>query len=302
MSFWEYATGPGWLDAAASILSHRSPVALQGAALTPPQPWGVRRATPAAAGLIAAFWCTHFHRSSAWTHRELKELLVDRRNFLLVVTEAGDLVGTVLATPLGSFGAVQGVHYIDMLCVAASHRSRGVARALLFAAHHAIGRRPAIFLKEGRALGALPPLHSGSFAFRRVATDEQALHCQQISTAELEAWLPPNALFNKNPSPKSKIVIYKGVATAAFTWANQTFQGQPLIWMTGFVCKDAAQRAPALLHLSTAGAKLFNAPSNQAPYVWAWDVSEWTQDGPAHLYAYNWNPGTFFRANPFIVF
>jgi hypothetical protein len=297
MSFWSFAAGPGWLDAVTSILSHRSPVALPGAALTPPQLWGVRRAQPAAAGLIAAFWRAHFHRSSAWTHRELKALLTDKENFLLVVTDGGDLVGTVLATPLGSFGQVQGVHYIDMLCVAQSHRNRGVARALLFAVHHAIGRRPAIFLKEGAALGALPPLHSGRFAFRRVDPDDQAPDCRQIGAAELEAWLPPGKLYNKNPNPKSIIVMYGDYAVAAFTWANQTYQGQPLIWMTGFVCKDESRREEALLQLSTASARLL-----KAPYIWAWDCPEWTQDGPAHLYAYNWNPGTFFRANPFIVF
>lgn len=307
MSFWSFAAGPTWLDAAASLFHHPPPKVLKGAVLTPPQPWGVRRASPAAAGLIVTFWRTHFHRSSAWTRRGLKELLADRANILLVVTDQGNLVGTVLATPLGSFGPVPQVHYIDMLCVAASHRSRGVARALLFAVHHAIGRRPAVFLKEGRSLSTLPPLHTGCFAFRRVGPEEQAADCRQIDAAELETWLPPGTIYNKNPKPKSLIVMYKDVAAAAFTWANQNYKGQPLIWMTGFICKDEAQHSSALQHLSAAGSHLFkavgsSAPSNQAQYVWAWDQPTWNQDGPAHLYAYNWNPGSFFRANPFIVF
>jgi len=305
--FWSFvAAGPTWLDAAALLFRRKPPRALKGPRLVPIQKWRCRRALPQAAAAILYFWQTNFERSggarSLWTRGGLKALIANPTTRLLVVTDGGTIVGTVLATPLGLFSMAghsepgPEVYYIDMLCVAASHRQRSVARALLFGIYEAIGQRPALFLKEGAAL-SLPPLHSGRFTFRRITADEQAPNCRQASVQELEAWLPAGILYNKPLEPKSIIIMYDEIAAAAFTWTNQSVDQEPLIWMTGFHCKDETRRQDAIQQLSTAGARLM-----KAPWIWAWDIEGWRTDGPAHLYAFNWNPGQLLRANPFIVF
>ena len=333
MSFWSSATGPTLWQVAASFWSTRPPERLQGGDV-PQTPFIPQAATTAQIQEILTFWQQNFKSGHGprigYTAEQLNTIVADPTYDTLIVVAEGRIVGTVMARPLGSWTRVgcQGADFqtswIDMFCVDAAWRQRGVGRSLLFGIYEVLkrrGRETAVFLKEGMPL-RLPPICTSFYTWRRVRPEEVSRSVSEWTRAELDEWIKPlhlkNVIYNSAigsefstaAATQSLIVAYAAQSAwvvAAFTSAHQLHpeDGQPLVWMTGCLADGPVgpqEKKEAMLQLSTAAARHF-----ATHWIWvdgfhAHPDEHWTRDGLYHIYAFNWNPGVFINGNPFIIF
>lgn len=324
MSFWRSATGPTWWQAAQAFWSVRPPERLEGkdAIQVPFMPEPANQSHSAS---ILDFWRQHFKSGTGprigYTQQQLENIIADPNYDILIVLIEGRIVGTVMARSLGYWTRAPALHgnfstsWIDMYCVAADWRHRGVGRSLLFGVYDVLrrkGRESAVFLKEGAPL-LMPSICSSFYSWRRVRPEEVARSVDQWTRADFDDWARTaqlkNTIYNSGVS-ESLIIAYAAQnawLVAAFTPAHQLHpeDNQPLIWMTG--CAADGPIAPnekkeAMLQLSTAAARHFNTHWIWVDGFHAPPDERWLRDGLYHIYAFNWNPGVFFNGNPFIVF
>lgn len=301
MSFWSWSTGPTLKHA---LLGQGPPEPLPC-----PEPIPLKdglwrqpvRATKAEAAEIVAFLRHQYDRGAALDYTEAE---VAAKTILIVRSIAGRIIGTVSSRPLGTVaGGEFPIIYIDLFCVDATYREAGVGRDLLFAIYALNFPNPrAVFIKEGTALPLIvPPIRSSHYRWRCVAPDETFNGVSIMTFREFEEWTPAGTLYNRPNGPTESVAFnYRDQAVAVFTPAHQTINGyanqqQQMIWMTGYMERDIIDREDALRNLSAAASRHFGAP-----LVWVDGeyAPTWTKDGAYHIYAFNWNPGTFYKGQP----
>lgn len=325
MSFWSSAVGPTFWQAARALWSVRAPERLVGRDV-PQVPFIAEPAQAAHIEAILTFWRNNFKGGSGprigYTVQQLSDIVINPNYDLLIVLAEGRIVGTVMARPLGSWTrapALRGnfpTSWIDMFCVDAAWRRKGVGRSLLFGIYSVLrrkGRESAVFLKEGTPL-IMPSICTSFYTWRRVGAEETARNVVQWTQADFDDWMSTvqlkNTIYNSGLCSESLIVAYPAQnawLVAAFTPAHQLHpeDGRPLIWMTG--CAADGPIAPpekkeAMLQLSTEAARHFATHWVWVDGFYAPPDDHWNRDGMYHIYAFNWNPGTFFNGNPFIIF
>ncbi len=326
MSFWRSAIGPTLWQAARAWWSAQPPERLEGAD-APQVPFVCEPANQSHIDAILDFWRRHFKGNSGprigYTPQQLDDIVTNPNYDLLIVLAEGRIVGTVMARVLGSWTRVGcapanfQTSWIDMYCVAADWRRRGVGRSLLYGIYSVLrlkGREPAVFLKEGAPL-SLPPICSSFYTWRRVQPEEMARSVSQWSHADFADWIrgasAKNTIYNScSTANQSLIVAYAAQnawLVAAFSPAHQLHpeDGRPLVWMTGCAADGPippAEKKEAMLQLSTAAARHFGTHWIWVDGFHAPPDERWNRDGLYHIYAFNWNPGVFFNGNPFIIF
>jgi hypothetical protein len=333
MSFWSSAAGPTFWQAARAWWTAKAPERLQGGDL-PQIPFIPEPAQVHHIQAILEFWRCNFKNGRGpyvgYTAEQLGAMIADPNYDLLIVLAKDRIIGTVMARNLGAWtrpgygvGNFQ-TSWIDMYCVAAEWRQRGVGRSLLFGIYGSLrlkGRESAVFLKEGAPL-CLPPVCSSFYTWRRVRPEEAAPCVSQWSRADFEQWIhaekPKNTIYNGSSlsttigstTDNTLIVAYAAQNAwliAAFTPAHQLHpeDGLPLIWMTGCATDGLvgpAEKKEAMRQLSTAAARYFGTHWIWTNGFYAPPDEIWNRDGLYHIYAFNWNPGIFFNGNPFIIF
>jgi ribosomal protein S18 acetylase RimI-like enzyme len=267
----------------------------------------VQRAEQADYAGVINFWQEHFADASGPRPSYNFNDLVHMEKILLIVRNP-NVIGTIMARPLGNWtkGSTATnfrTYYIDMFCVAKSHRGTGLGSELLHAIYAALGNDyPSVFLKEGAPLSfTIPPFRSSHFTFRYVMPHEEsaAIRLTPAQLRDRVAAAGNRYFINSRTATESAAFAYEDTV-AVFSPAHQTHHdGRPLVWMTGFIMAKADP--VALKHLSVAAARHFGTP-------WIWADGEaapaddvWQYDGPYHLYAFNWNPGHFFNARPLLL-
>lgn len=341
MAFWSKSPGPGLWDATkvmfgTAVVPRRiwsEPIAAGASAFR------YERASEFDIDAILDFWHVNFSRRGgariAYMPDDLRGILSFERNGIILIVRSrhGSIIGTIMATPLGHWWRTClppvshdtfETTYIDMFCVKKKYRKTGVAEALLLGIRAELqreGREAAVFLKEGAPLTRLiPSLKTSFFTFRRVSPDEEDRY------ARVELWTQPQLiswigsisrngkktpyLVNSGRATQSRIYAYNGAqgqCVVVISKANQIHPNdlRPILWMTGYIENGTiseAEKRDAMRKISAVASYHFGAP-------WIWMDGKhappdelWERDGAYHLYAFSWNPGLFFSAEPIILF
>ncbi len=304
-----------------------------------PVRWTIRRATTDDIPEIIKFWHTHFRRPLSpvcvYNNEELLEQITTRDFILLVARgpKANNIYGTIMAQPLGRIKRAGvstswsnfNVHWIDFYCVNPLYWHQGVGSALL----HAIVREGAeacIFLKEGEPLkSSMPSLRSSFYVYRHVSETEMEAEIEgriiqwnsmQLSTfaQSLPIGIKTNYIIHEASSPTTSTAIFsyngfRGQIVAVFNKSHEAHfenENKKLIWCTGLVRTGTlldAEVNEAMLKLSAAAARHFNSP-------WVWmdgkhinppPNSPWRIDGTFHIYAFHFDSGIYFNADPVLT-
>ncbi len=293
MSFWAHSSGPTLWHA---LLGAEAPTPLPCPDLPsrPPYDWQAEPTKDFAA--VIQFLRRHYDKGASLDLST--EYIASYRSLLIVRNASRQIIGTIAAKPLGTWSRGEPFEtiYIDLFCVHTEYRRAGVGRALLYGIYAATDPR-AVFIKEGAALPLIvPPLRSSFYSWRSVYDDEVAPNCVRIWTfREFEAWAPASTLYNRPMATESVIFGYGRDAVAVFTPAHQRIGDEPLIWMTGYVEKGDVDRPTVMNALSVAAARHFTV---RLVWVDGQYAPTWKKDGAYHIYAFNWDPGHYYSAEP----
>jgi hypothetical protein len=264
--------------------------------MRPAYDWKPCTLEPSNVGALLDFLRVHFNHGACLDIGPSDLTVFD--NILIVRGVAGNILGSIASRPLGCWrGAVFPTIYIDLYCVHKEFRSAGIGRALLFGIYGSAGAH-AVFVKEEFPLHfGLPPIRASAYRWRRVPADEVATDIQTLTVREFAA-LELDVLHNTPPSTVGAVFSWRGVAFAAFAPANQRIQGERMVWMTGYHETGAVDRLAAMRNLTAAAARHFDMP-----LVWvdAEYAPTWNKDGAYYIYAFNWDPGSYWNGHPFLI-
>lgn len=295
MGFWSWSSGPHLGHALWPSPGPR-PLSLPSTPLRPPYDWKPRSLEPNDVDSLLDFLRAHFDHGASIDISPNDLAVFD--NILIVRGVSGRILGCIASRPLGCWrGAVFPTIYIDLYCVHKEYRSAGIGRALLFGIYGSAGAH-AVFVKEGTPLHfGLPPIRASAYRWRRVPVDEVATDVRRLTVREFAA-LGLDILHNIPPASVGAVFSWRGEAFAAFAPANQRIQGESLLWMTGYHEIGSVDRTDAMRNLTAAAARHFDMP-----LVWvdAEFAPTWNQDGAYYIYAFNWDPGSYWRGRPFLI-